>query len=84
MARILFAPDGSYLLGKHKGIHVSKLDPRFVQWASVNVDGFKDQYATLASGKSLPPPAKVQAQPFSQRPPARKYYISKIKRKYGE
>ena len=83
MARNLFSPDGSYLLGRHKGVHVSKLDPGFVVWASTNVDGFKDQYAILASGKSLPPPTPVRVQPFSQSRPVRKYYIFSKKRIYG-
>ena len=84
MARNLFGPDGSYLLGKHKGTHVSKLDMGFVEWASRNVDGFKEQYAILASGKSLPPPKPVNVKPFPQERPVRKYYLSKIKRMYGD
>jgi hypothetical protein len=82
MARNLFAPDGTYLLGRHKGVHVSELDPGFVKWASLNVDGFKDQYVTLANGGSLAPPKPVRVAAFPQDRPVRKYYIFKKKRMY--
>jgi hypothetical protein len=82
MARNLFSPEGIYLLGKHKGTHISKLDTGFVQWASLNVDGFKDQYVLITNGGSLGPPKPVKVAPFPQDRPVRKYYIFKKKRMY--
>ena len=80
--KILFSRDGIYLLGVRKGTHASALPLSYVQWASLNIGGFKEQYGALARGESLPEPQRVKIKPFSQERPGRRYFLSKIKRTY--
>lgn len=82
-AKILFDRAGCYLIGKHRGTHVSKLDLGFVNWASLNITGFKEQYAALARGETLPDPKPVIVPRSSpDKPKGRKYFISKTRRMF--
>lgn len=55
MAKPFFDRQGNLLIGKHKGLHWSKIPDNYVNWACDNISNFGVQYNAVAYG---PPPEK--------------------------